>query len=96
MEEPTRGRQWSDIRRGIFTPEPLFDMGDHWVEVGPSSDMMCDACKRFPHDDQRRNSITESRANCLNCASNWTRLGAYETNDDLNMDEHAQDAKVAA
>ena len=97
MEEPTKRCQWSDIRLGIFTPEPLFDMDEHWVEVGPSSDMMCYACKRFPHDDPRRNSITENRTNCLNCASTWTRLGTrfYEAKDP-NMDEHAQDAKVPA
>ena len=41
------------------------------------------------------NNNTENRSFCLNCASNWTRIGMYET-DSIHVDEHAQDAKVAA
>ena len=41
------------------------------------------------------NNNTENKSFCLNCASDWTRMGMYET-DTIHMDEHAQDAKVAA
>ena len=38
---------------------------------------------------------TENRTRCLNCASNWTRSAMYGT-DVIGMDEHSQDARVAA
>ena len=88
-------RAWTDIRRGVFSPEPLDDMDEHWVEVTECSEMMCENCKNFRQADTRRDTNTQNRTSCLNCASNWTRLGMYEPHA-VNMDEHAQDPRVAA
>ena len=95
MEGSGQRRAWSDIRRGVFTPEPLDDMDEHWIEVTETSEMMCDSCRNFPPGDIRMNNNTENRSFCLNCASNWTKIGMYET-EGIHVDEHAQDAKGAA
>ena len=42
MKDSGQRRAWSDIRRGVFTPEPLTDMDEHWIEVTERSEMMCD------------------------------------------------------
>ena len=47
MKDSVQRRAWSDIRRGVFTPEPLTDMDEHWVEVTEDSELMCDVCKGF-------------------------------------------------
>ena len=95
MKDSVQRRAWSDIRRGVFTPEPLTDVDEHWIEVTEQSEMMCDVCKSFIIGDPRMDSNTENRSSCLNCASNWTRLGMYGTHI-IGMDEHSQDARVAA
>ena len=95
MEDSGQRRAWSDIRRGVFTPEPLDDMDEHWIEVTETSEMMCNTCKSFQPGDIRMNNNIENRSYCLNCASNWTRMGMYET-DNIHMDEHAQDAEAAS
>ena len=33
MKDLVQRKAWSDIRRGVFTPEPLTDVDEHWVEV---------------------------------------------------------------
>ena len=76
-------------RRGVFTPEPLTDVDEHWVEVTENSELMCDVCKGFHKNDSRLNTCTENRTRCLNCASNWTRAAIYGT-DDIGMDEFSQ------
>ena len=95
LKDLMQKRAWTDIRRGVFSPEPLDDMGEHWVEVTERSEMMCEKCKNFRQADTRRDTNTQNRTACLNCASNWTPLGMYEPHA-VNMDEHAQDARVAA
>ena len=95
MKESTQRRAWSDIRRGVFMPEPLNDVDEHWIEVTEHSEMMCKSCKSFGMGDPRTDFNTENRMSCLNCASNWTRSGMYGT-EIINMDEHTQDARVAA
>ena len=95
LKDLMQKRPWTDIHRGVFSPEPLDDMDEHWVEVTEHSEMMCKTCKNFGDRDNRRDTCTQNRASCLNCASNWTRLGMYE-HYAANMDEHAQDARVAA
>ena len=95
MKDSVQRRAWSDIRRGVFTPEPLADMDEHWIEVTERSEMMCDVCKSFIFGDRRMDTNTENRMNCLNCASNWTRSGTYGT-EVIGMDEFSQDARVAA
>ena len=47
MKDSVQRRAWSDIRRGVFTPEPLTDVDEHWIEVTENSEMMCDLCKSF-------------------------------------------------
>ena len=71
MKDSVQRRAWSDIRRGVFTPEPLTDVDEHWMEVTEHSEMMCDICKRFRLGDPRMDTNTENRSSCLNCASNW-------------------------
>ena len=95
MKDSVQRRAWSDIQRGVFMPEPLTDVDEHWIEVTEHSEMMCANCKAFTIGDPRTDSNTENRMSCLNCASNWTRSGMYGT-EVINMDEHAQDARVAA
>ena len=95
MKDSVQRRAWSDIRRGVFTPEPLTDVDEHWVEVTEDSEMMCDLCKSFHQNDSRMGTCTENRTNCLNCASNWTRSAIYGT-EVIGMDEFSQDARVAA
>ena len=95
MKDSVQRRAWSDIRRGVFTPEPLTDVDEHWIEVTENSDMMCDLCKSFQQGDHRMCTNTENRTRCLNCASNWTRSATYGT-DIIGMDEFSQDARVAA
>ena len=56
---------------------------------------MCETCKYLICGDPRMDTITENRASCLNCASNWTRSGTYGT-EVIGMDEFAQDARIAA
>ena len=75
MKDSGQRRAWTDIRRGVFTPEPLTDMDEHWIEVTERSEMMCDVCKSFIFGDRRMDTNTENRTSCLNCASNWTRSG---------------------
>ena len=79
MKDSGQRRAWTDIRRGVFTPEPLTDADEHWVEVTERSDLMCDTCKSLIYGDPRMDTITENRTSCLNCASNWTRSGTYGT-----------------
>ena len=95
MKDSVQRKAWSDIRRGVFTPEPLTDVDEHWVEVTEDSELMCDVCKGFHQNDSRLNTCTENRTRCLNCASNWTRAAIYGT-EDIGMDEFSQDARVAA
>ena len=95
MKDSVQRRAWSDIRRGVFTPEPLTDVDEHWVEVTEDSEMMCDLCKSFHQNDSRMGTCTENRTKCLNCASNWTRSAIYGT-EVIGMDEFSQDARVAA
>ena len=95
MKDSGRRRAWDDIRRSLFYPEPIADYEEHWIEVKRDSTMMCDTCKSLHWSDQRFNTITENRANCLNCASNWTRAGAYGS-DPGGPDEYTQDAWIAA
>ena len=57
--------------------------------------MMCDMCKSFQLGDHRMGTNTENRTRCLNSASNWTRSAMYGT-DVIGMDEHSQDARIAA
>ena len=95
MKDSVQRRAWSDIRRGVFTPEPLTDVDEHWVEVTEDSELMCDVCKGFRQNDSRMSTCTENRARCLNCASNWTRSAIYGTKA-IGMDEFSQDARVAA
>ena len=95
MKDSAQRRAWSDIRRGVFTPEPLTDVDEHWVEVTEDSELMCDVCKGFHQNDSRMGTCTENRARCLNCASNWTRAAIYGT-EAVGMDEFSQDARVAA
>ena len=70
MKDSVQRRAWSDIRRGVFTPEPLTDVDEHWVEVTEDSELMCDVCKGFHQNDSRMSTCTENRTRCLNCASN--------------------------
>ena len=95
MKDSVQRRAWSDIRRGVFTPEPLTDVDEHWVEVTEDSELMCDVCKGFHQNDSRMGTCTENRTRCLNCASNWTRSAIYGT-EAIGMDEFSQDARVAA
>ena len=95
MKDSAQRRAWSDIRRGVFTPEPLTDVDEHWVEVTEDSELMCDVCKGFHQNDSRMSTCTENRTRCLNCASNWTRSAIYGT-EAIGMDEFSQDARVAA
>ena len=95
MKDSGRRRAWGDIRRSLFYPEPLAESEEHWIEVKRESTMMCDTCKGLHWNDQRFDTITENRANCLNCASNWTRAGTYGT-DPGGADEYTQDARIAA
>ena len=95
MKDSVQRKAWSDIRRGVFTPEPLTDVDEHWVEVTEDSELMCDVCKGFHQNDSRMSTCTENRTRCLNCASNWTRSAIYGT-EDIGMDEFSQDARVAA
>ena len=95
MKDSVQRRAWSDIRRGVFTPEPLTDVDEHWVEVTEDSELMCDVCKGFHQNDSRMSTCTENRTRCLNCASNWTRSAIYGT-EAIGMDEFSQDARVAA
>ena len=95
MKDSVQRRAWSDIRRGVFTPEPLTDVDEHWIEVTENSDMMCDLCKSFQQGDHRMGTNTENRTRCLNCASNWTRSAMYGS-DVIGMDEFSQDARIAA
>ena len=95
MKDSGQRRAWTDIRRGVFTPEPLTDMDEHWIEVTERSEMMCDVCKSFIFGDRRMDTNTENRTSCLNCASNWTRSGTYGA-EIIGMDEFTQDARVAA
>ena len=95
MKDSVQRRALSDIRRGVFTPEPLTDVDEHWVEVTEDSELMCDVCKGFHQNDSRMGTCTENRTRCLNCASNWTRSAIYGT-EAIGMDEFSQDARVAA
>ena len=95
MKDSGKRRAWSDIRRTIFSPEPLAESEEHWIEVKRESTMMCDTCKGLMWNDPRFDTVTENRANCLNCASNWTRAGTYGT-DPGGADEYTQDARIAA
>ena len=95
MKDTGQRRAWTDIRRGVFTPEPLSDADEHWIEVTERSELMCDTCKGIIYGDPRMDTITENRTSCLNCASNWTRSGTYGT-EVIGMDEFTQDARVAA
>ena len=95
MKDLVQRKAWSDIRRGVFTPEPLTDVDEHWVEVTEDSELMCDVCKSFHQNDSRMSTCTENRTRCLNCASNWTRSAIYGT-EAIGMDEFSQDARVAA
>ena len=95
MKDSVQRRAWSDIRRGVFTPEPLTDVDEHWVEVTEDSELMCDVCKGFHQNDSRMSTCTENRTRCLDCASNWTRSAIYGT-EAIGMDEFSQDARVAA
>ena len=95
MKDLAQRKAWSDIRRGVFTPEPLTDVDEHWVEVTEDSELMCDVCKSFHQNDSRMSTCTENRTRCLNCASNWTRSAIYGT-EAIGMDEFSQDARVAA
>ena len=95
MKDSAQRRAWSDIRRGVFTPEPLTDVDEHWVEVTEDSELMCDVRKGFHQNDSRMSTCTENRTRCLNCASNWTRSAIYGT-EAIGMDEFSQDARVAA
>ena len=95
MKDSVQRRAWSDIRRGVFTPEPLTDVDEHWVEVTEDSELMRDVCKGFHQNDSRMGTCTENRTRCLNCASNWTRSAIYGT-EAIGMDEFSQDARVAA
>ena len=95
MKDSVQRRAWSDIRRGVFTPEPLTDVDEHWVEVTEDSELMCEVCKGFHQNDSRMSTCTENRTRCLNCASNWTRSAIYGT-EAIGMDEFSQDARVAA
>ena len=95
MKDSGRRRAWGDIRRSLFYPEPLAESEEHWIEVKRESTMMCDTCKGLHWNDQRFDTITENRASCLNCASNWTRAGTYGT-DPGGADEYTQDARIAA
>ena len=95
MKDSVQRRAWSDIRRGVFTPEPLTDVDEHWVEVTEDSELMCDVCKGFHQNDSRMSTCTENRTRYLNCASNWTRSAIYGT-EAIGMDEFSQDARVAA
>ena len=95
MKDSVQRRAWSDIRRGVFTPEPLTDVDEHWVEVTEDSELMCDVRKGFHQNDSRMSTCTENRTRCLNCASNWTRSAIYGT-EAIGMDEFSQDARVAA
>ena len=95
MKDAVQRRAWSDIRRGVFTPEPLTDVDEHWVEVTEDSELMCEVCKGFHKNDLRVNTCTENRTRCLNCTSNWTRAAVYGT-EEIGMDEFSQDARVAA
>ena len=95
MKDSGQRRAWNDIRRGVFSPEPLAEAEEHWIEVKEKSEMMCDTCKTFLRGDPRLDSNTENRMTCLNCASNWTRAGLYGSGDG-GVDEYTQDARVAA
>ena len=95
MKDLVQRKAWSDIRRGVFTPEPLTDVDEHWVEVTEDSELMCDVCKSFHQNDSRMSTCTENRTRCLNCASYWTRSAIYGT-EAIGMDEFSQDARVAA
>ena len=69
MKDSGQRRAWNDIRRGVFSPEPLTETEEHWIEVKENSEMMCGTCKSFNHGDPRLDSNTENRMSCLNCAS---------------------------
>ena len=66
MKEAGQRRAWTDIRRGVFTPEPLNDADEHWIEVTEHSELMCDTCKYLIYGDPRMDTITENRSSCLN------------------------------
>ena len=76
----------------VFTPEPLAETDEHWVEVNERSEMMCDACKNFVYGDTRMDSNTENRMNCL---EQLDQAGVYGSHI-VGMDEFSQDARVAA
>ena len=59
MKESSQRRAWSDIRRGVFMPEPLNDTDKHWIEVTEHSEMMCGSCKSFVMGDPRVDTNTE-------------------------------------
>ena len=61
MKDSVQRRAWSDIRRGVFTPEPLTDVDEYWVEVTEDSELMCDVCKGFHQNDSRMSTCTENR-----------------------------------
>ena len=75
MKDSVQRRAWSDIRRGVFTPEPMTDVDEHWVEVTEDSELMCDLCKSFHQNDSRMGTCTENRTRCLNCASKLDKIG---------------------
>ena len=79
----------------VPSPQSHWMTCEHWIEITETSEMMCDTCKSFQPGDIRMNNNTENGSFCLNCASDWTRMGMYET-DTIHMDEHTQDAKVVA
>ena len=95
LKDSGQRRAWNDIRRGVFSPEPLAETDEHWIEVKRESEMMCESCQSLRRDDSRFDTNTENRSRCLNCASNWTRAGMYGV-DSGGMDEYTQDARVAA
>eukprot|EP00435_Cladocopium_sp_Y103_P012082 s1948_g3.t1 len=68
---------------------------EHWLEVSPQSEMICKRCKEISPTCDMWYSITENSRSCLNRASNWTRMGAYE-DQNPRYDEHSTDAVVAA
>ena len=95
MKDSGQRRAWNDIRRGVFSPEPLAEAEEHWIEVKRESELMCESCQSLLRADPRFDTNTENRTRCLNCASNWTRAGIYGA-DGGGTDECTQDARVAA
>ena len=54
LEDSGQRRAWSDIRRGVFTPEPLDDMDEHWIEITETSEWHVQELSAQRHPDEQQ------------------------------------------